>query len=96
MNMYHLVSISKQKELNIKIVFTHKYQLPTILLNRLCIDKINFNVNVVPKDNYTEYFVDFYVNREHPLFDMSVCQITEYFKERKICLDVDITTEINL
>ncbi len=94
--MYHLISISKQQKLEIKISYYHKYKVPTILLNRLCAENISFNVDVIADENAAEYIVEFCVDNNHPMFDMSIGQLQEYFKQKRIYLDVGVDTEINI
>ncbi len=94
--MYHLISISKQQDLKIKISYYHKYQLPTMLLNCLCIDNISFSVDVITDENAEEYIIEFCVDDNHPMFDMTIGQLQEYFKQKRIYLDVGVDTEINI
>lgn len=95
-DMYHLISISKEQNLKIKISYYHKYKLPTILLNRLCIENISFNVDVIADENAAEYIIEFCVGSEHPMFAMSIGQLQAYFKQKRIYLDVGVDTEINI
>lgn len=62
----------------------------------MCAENISFNVDVIADENTAEYIVEFCVDNNHPMFDMSIGQLQEYFKQKRIYLDVGVDTEINI
>lgn len=76
-------------QLQIQVTCISERQLPTRLLNKLCMEKIKFSVESFEKEKYTYYKIKFFIGKKSKFYSMTPYDFAEEFH-----LFLDVSTEI--